>query len=425
MHYSDAGVYPRSLAEHGFHFPHSISIHALSGSPVYIQALFAAAMLCAVALLLGYRTRWATVLSWFLLLSLQQRNRWLLLGADNVLQHWLFWAIFLPWGERFSIDGLRKRTEIAGNRILSVASIALHLQLVGMYWMAVAYKLKDPVWRHGEGVARSLGYANFAQPFAEHLQHLPHGGNEFTYPVMALQFFAPLLLWVPWKTPFFRVLCALILIFLHTMLGLALTLWIFPWACGIIMLAFLPSEVWRFGRQEPAPHNASPGKMAAINLICAFFVFITALHTMSSNARLYKHFLPERVKYGASLIGLDQRWNMFAPAPCKRSDFWFTVVATLQDGSEINVLQNGAPMVWKKPQCIGRSYGSFRTKRYIFSVFAMKRMEPKVALGNYYCREWNARNSGSRKAIRVEGYFMRGDPDAIKSKYFESPCDKA
>jgi hypothetical protein len=72
--YTDDGVLPRTAA---IAYNHSarISFHLMSGSPLVIGFLFLIAGILAVMLMLGYRTRLATVLSWLFLVSLNNRNR--------------------------------------------------------------------------------------------------------------------------------------------------------------------------------------------------------------------------------------------------------------------------------------------------------------------------------------------------------------
>ena len=54
--------------------------------------------LAALALVLGYRTRWAVVISLVMLISLHNRAPLVLQGGDNLLLLVLFWMCFLPIG---------------------------------------------------------------------------------------------------------------------------------------------------------------------------------------------------------------------------------------------------------------------------------------------------------------------------------------
>src|SRR5690349_18029748 len=81
-HYTDFGVLPRDWAMRYYTAspiysawnPAWLSLHFLTGSALGISVLFGFQGIVAFALLIGYRTRLATFLSWFLLASLQARN---------------------------------------------------------------------------------------------------------------------------------------------------------------------------------------------------------------------------------------------------------------------------------------------------------------------------------------------------------------
>src|SRR5689334_20839721 len=79
-HYSDYGVLPRAalLGDIGWRVP---SLHFISGSAKVEALLFIVQGLVALAMLVGYRTRIATILSWLLALSLQSRNPALMQGG--------------------------------------------------------------------------------------------------------------------------------------------------------------------------------------------------------------------------------------------------------------------------------------------------------------------------------------------------------
>lgn len=102
-HYTDFGIMPRSVLAESLSTG-SWSFHALSGSASLQVFLFVVAGAFAAMMLVGWRTRLATLVSWVLLVSLQNRNVFILSGEDNLAIVLLFWAMFLPLGARYSID---------------------------------------------------------------------------------------------------------------------------------------------------------------------------------------------------------------------------------------------------------------------------------------------------------------------------------
>ncbi|WP_435154009.1 hypothetical protein [Haladaptatus sp. DFWS20] len=83
--YTNAGVLPRSVLEAQYPSMSQLSIHTLSGAVWFQVVQFIIAGLFAVSLLLGYRTRLSTVVSFVLLVSLQFRNPTLLNSGGSLL----------------------------------------------------------------------------------------------------------------------------------------------------------------------------------------------------------------------------------------------------------------------------------------------------------------------------------------------------
>src|SRR5689334_4327307 len=72
--YTDWGVLPRYVLLEKFVGIGHLSLHLINGTTIFQVILFLIAGLFALALLVGYRTQWATFFSWLLLLSLHSRN---------------------------------------------------------------------------------------------------------------------------------------------------------------------------------------------------------------------------------------------------------------------------------------------------------------------------------------------------------------
>ena len=96
-HYTDYGVAPRTLVMENLSSRWYSSLHLMSGVWQLQALLFLIAGGAAIALLVGYRTRLATIVSWALFVSLCARNFYLVQGGDLLLRVVLFWGMFLLW----------------------------------------------------------------------------------------------------------------------------------------------------------------------------------------------------------------------------------------------------------------------------------------------------------------------------------------
>lgn len=88
--YTDKGVLPKTtLVQLGL-AAHNLSLHLLNDSWQFQAFLFSLAFIFALMLLTGYKTRLASIVTWFMVISLQNRNPLILSGADQVLRLVLF-----------------------------------------------------------------------------------------------------------------------------------------------------------------------------------------------------------------------------------------------------------------------------------------------------------------------------------------------
>jgi hypothetical protein len=239
-HYSDAGIVPRNV----INVPVPISLHFFSGA-VWFQAVLAiVAMLFAVALFIGWRTPVVTLVSWFLLLSVQARNPPVMQGGDQFLRLLLFWGIFLPLGARWSLDAAEPPDRPQGNRVLGPASVALIIQICLVYWFAAAWKWA-PEWRdEGSAVYIALQIDHFTTPFGRILIDYPQVLRWLTYATLYLETLGPVLLFLPFYPALLRLLAIGAFVLFHAGLAVTLELSNFPWVCMSAWLTLLPTAFW-------------------------------------------------------------------------------------------------------------------------------------------------------------------------------------
>ncbi|RME96955.1 MAG: HTTM domain-containing protein, partial [Alphaproteobacteria bacterium] len=244
--YTDAGVLPRAEAIAFNHWAR-ISFHLGVGSTSLMALLFVVEGLFAILLILGYRTRWVMVISWILLLSMQNRNMVIQQGGDQLLGALAFWAMFLPLGARYSVDAaLRPDNEPAGdNRYVSAATVAILLQAIYVYFVGALLKDNDIWMPDGDAVYYALHLDSIATP-------LGYWFRDFGAPVLPLltvfvwtiEFLAPFLMFSPVWHVQLRLVTQFLLISMHLGFVAFLRIGLFPAVSISSLLLFTPSAVW-------------------------------------------------------------------------------------------------------------------------------------------------------------------------------------
>ncbi len=450
-HYTDLGVLPRSALGSS---PFS-SLHLLSGSAWYQAVLFIVAGLVAMALLVGFRTWWATFFSWVLLLSLHTRNPIVLQGGDDFLRLLLFWGLFLPLGARWSLDSAewhafaarrgwpftsghaepRKHGTQARNSVVTAGTVAFLFQVCFVYWFSAALKT-DPAWRsEGTAVYYALSIEQFATPLGKVLLGYPELLKVLTFASIGLEAFGPLLLFIPFFTGPLRLGVVTAFLLFHTGLGLCMELGPFPYICGVAWLALLPSWFWdrvgcswlvvrsssqRNPNSEPQTstriEDESSGTLplgeegrvrrsVAINALAVFFlvyVFLWNLRTV--HFQECSKFFPEQVNFIAYRFGLDQMWGMFSPGPL-REDGWYVVQGKLKNGTKVDVVKGG-PVSWEKPELVSAIYENERWRKYLMNLCQKQHAAYRPYYAQYLLHQWNCLHGADKQLQGIEIYFM-------------------
>ena len=244
--YTDWGVLPRGAYLDRFANPLRFSIHLMSGVWQFEAALFLIAAIFALALILGVRTRLVTIVSWFLLVSLEMRNPAILQGGDVYFRLLLFWAMFLPLGALYSVDSaLNTSTEPPQqNRFFSWAGVVLLLQVAFVYAFSVAMKSGKEWHSEHSAVYYALSIEQMSTPVGRFLLHFPKLLPVLTRMALIGEGVVPALLLCPvWSGPV-RTFAVLTVMGLHLAFGLSIRLGHFPFICFLAVLPLLPGWFW-------------------------------------------------------------------------------------------------------------------------------------------------------------------------------------
>jgi len=264
-HYSDLGILNRALALEYFYNYNWVSIHMMSGSESVQAFLFLLHAFCALCMLVGYRTKLFTLLTWFMVVSIQSRNFLVGHGGDIVLRVYLFWSLFLPTGEYYSIDSilstegkyLKKKKKIPNNNdsllecekhhmVFNVGTVGLLCQIMFLYCFSVYHKTGKEWTEDNTATFYALQLDYFRKPFGDLLLMFPELLKWMTWAVLRWEFYGPFFLAMPVQTPYFKLLGVLGFFGLHMGFQLSMRLGIFGWICGFGVLCCLPTFFWDF-----------------------------------------------------------------------------------------------------------------------------------------------------------------------------------
>lgn len=434
--YTDFGVLPRAvlLREWGDRWV-ILSLHLLSGTALVQVLLFVLAMVFGLMMLVGYRTKLATIVSWVLLISLQNRNPIILHNGDLLLRMLLFWAMFLPLNSHFSLDRPldTSRAEVP-QRVFTIGSLALTTQIAFLYGFAVILK-SGPEWRtDGSAVYYALSLEQFATPAGRLLLQFPGLLRASTLLTLALEALSPVLLFCPFMAGPVRT-ASICLMFVFQ-IGLLLTLHLghFPLVAMVAVIGLLPTWAWsqaaahlplrRFADRMHnwvRPHRPLITRLMrsvrfrplerqtnwlAGALAMFFLCYVTWWNLGTVSSRLA---MPDRYRWIGEATRTNQTWNMFAPSPL-RDDGWFVMPGTLRNGRQVDVFRGGVPVSFAKPSAaaIATQYENARWRKYLMNLYLAVESDYPFYYGRYVCRKWNEGRTADDPARldSFEIYFM-------------------
>lgn len=373
--YSNEGVLPTTSPLVAFETTWRPSLHLFSGSPSFQAILFSIAALAAISLLIGYKARWSCALSWILLSSLQNRNWYVLQAGDVWFRLLVFWMMFLPLGERFSMDFLGKKKADAALAVTSFGSAGLLLQTFAVYFFSGLFKWQDPSWHDGTAIAHALAMHGYVTPIGSWLAGFPKVASFLTSFTLWFEILGPFFLFTPFRT----IMAAAFLLF-QAGLGLSLQLALFPWIGAAAMIPFW-SPWRRFRLPDLIRFERSPFQGIA---------FLAIVFLLGWNIFSLKREDPPRNVFWAigQLTGLAQGWPMFSSF--SDEDIWYVFPAHLQGGRLIDAFRESPLILWQRPRSIPGTYPSTRWYKYVNYLESRPELRPELA--EYLCRRWHLRH---------------------------------
>lgn len=269
----------------------------------------------ASALLLGYRTRLATVLTW-IAYGIPVRADLLTPGTPVHLGRYslvllLFWSMFLPNGDHFSYDSRRD-----GGRpprfVLSVASAGLLIQFFVMYFWAGATKNVGEWLVERTALADVLAHPDHGSSLGQAVLDFPQLLGLASVATVIIEVVGSVLLFVPHRgITRRRIYLVGVFIAFHVGMAAFMTLQFFPYVMMVGWLVFLPPAFWdRMWGGQPEAHVDTHKARSLLAGTALGYVLVSSVITW-----LY---FPAREGFPAVLqeigrhILLYQQWAMFS-----------------------------------------------------------------------------------------------------------------
>ncbi len=378
---------------------------------------FILAGIFAILLILGFKTRFVTLISWYLAYSLQIRNPLVLTGGDTVLRLALFWGIFLPLGQKWSLDNLHSPTQPIEKSTLSIGTVGYLTQILCIYWTTSLLKTGS-AWKEGTAVYFSLATQTFSTHWGQKMLEFPDLLKGLSFFTLYLEQWGPFFWLIPLSGlfPIARSLSLFLFITLHFGFILTLKIGIFPWINLVTLVALLPTAFWDWAETlfskrafsnfipfKNQLHSLGPTEMnlkrdQQPSVWVQFGIFLQKTFAVSClvwiiawNIKTYDKdidLLPYPVKQIGATLGLNQKWSMFSPNP-PRLIYYFSIPGILSDGKMINLWDETIFSSLERPEMLADEFQNYRWRKMLTKLRRTNYRWLRFLLGDYLCRKWN------------------------------------
>lgn len=399
-----AGLYLTTRANPPGWLPDSLSnlwLRMADDETMFI-AFLAVTMVASCFYLAGYKTRWAAIVTWVLVLLLHTFQPRVLNGGDKVLRLLLFWSMFLPIGKRFSLDArISPQSKDEPTEAPLLISLALMIQVAAPYVMSALHKVASEHWLDGYGLYFSFIRDDEAKALALMIAAWPLPVLKvLNFAVLAVELFAPVLMFSRVATDRMRLAFVFIFVGLHAGMHMTLEVGRFTTICSSGVLALLPSSIW--GGRIPLPAEQQRWFRGPMDYLLAALVALMVIWNVSTLPKL-DWLLPKPVRKIGHTAGLQQGFKMYSGV--REEGGWFTLPGRLADGSYVDFFRKGQPLDKERPEVISATFMSEHWRKLIERTTSLRDYPTMKRLADYYCRTWNQEHSGEKAMQSFEIVF--------------------
>src|SRR3989344_4253775 len=136
-----------------------------------------------------------------------------------------------------------------------------------------------------------------------------------------------------------------------------------------------------------------------LNLLAVFFITYIIFWNINTLSQ-YKNSMPEQLRPLGIVLGINQKWALFAPDPSILGG-WFVIAARLKDGTYYDVYNNRPTISFDMPPQVTETYRSARWQRFLVNITAERNRKFATSYSRYVCQEWNKNHPASQQAEEI------------------------
>lgn len=426
--YGEQGILPLSLWEKLFgDRAYYWTLHFAGGSERLFMVLLLIQLGLALSLLFGVYPRWVAWFSWLLMLSLVLRNPLLFYGGDKLATLLLLIAVFLPLSRKNNLA-------TSAGLVSKLSFLWLMVQMAVLYIASGVSKLGSIYWQDGSALSNVLNMNMLVRPAGVWFGNLEFILRPLSILTPWAEIILPLLFFVPLGQGRVRLLAVACLLVLNCGIQLMLDVGFFMFYASAGLLALLPSVFWdglakklhgrswlesltrlcatRKGLQRSIKQseNMAPlrGKLRVTALSVVMLSFMGVM--VATGLESMKVFTLTYPSWGWTLIrGLNmyQNWGLFTnPHP---TSVWYVSKAKLADGTWVDILQSGKPVVWdrqKTPNALFAQNSKWRVA--IAKINALDEQgELREAFMRNLAAKWTHEHQAEKAVVELTMYELR------------------
>jgi hypothetical protein len=398
--FTDAGVLPITILKQYNWYPTYFSLHAISGELWWQIILFLLNAFFICLLIFGYRAKVVTIICWIFLTSMQNRNPFILQGGDDLLRLLLFWGIFLPWGERYSIA----KNSIYKTSYFNLANIGYLLLPCSVFFFSALLKTSSEWRSEFTALYYALSLDQIRLPLGTFIYQFPNLLTVLTPIVFYIELIAPLLIIIPLVSKKARLVGIISITLLFV--GIACTLYVgLFYIIGIVsLIGLLPATVinWfelHFYKNKtqfikPLQHGIFAfKKIKMISVIKNYFIIVVisiCLTINFTNLKNCPYQLSPIILQLSKTLKLEQNWGMFSPYILK-DDGWFVYSGFNKQKKLIDIKHKKDWVSYKKPFPVVAEFESDRWRKFQENYIFNNNNYMRPFYCNYLIKEWNTK----------------------------------